>query len=72
MTPGYGDLVKGGRSDEEAPFRDIVRSRREVADVAVRAMEAQRRAAAKSLDDDAEPGDGNWPPGTATFTTAWS
>ena len=57
MTPGYGELVEGGRSDGEAPFRDIVRSRREVADVAVRAMEAQRRAAAKSLDDDAESGE---------------
>ena len=58
MTPGYGDLVEGGRDDEEAPpFRDIVRSRRQVAEVAVRAMEAQRRAAAKSLDDDAEPGE---------------
>ena len=58
MTPGYGELVECGRNNEEAPpFRDIVRSRRQVAVVAMRAMEAQRQAAANSPDDDAEPGE---------------
>jgi hypothetical protein len=50
-------VVEGGREDAQAPpaGRAIVRSRGDIAGAAQRATQAQRRAAAVSLDDDAEP-----------------
>ena len=59
MTRGYGDVVQSGCEDREAPPAGaaMVRSRSEIAEVCAPAARARRRAAEKSLDSDAAPGE---------------